>query len=305
MEVLFMKIINYRLIRLLQLFIVLILTILIFKLIWQVIIIRTDIQAKEYKSLAAIPPELIINLQKVNPNNWQDYAALLIANEIINSDLSADRSDSILNKDVFKRNYGDNNTLILSSNHIIQLFLSQLGNNIKFKELDWKNVDPELRKMANYYRQLFEKYPIFEPGKYFFPLAQPCYYVDTFGAAREGGARKHEGTDLFADKGTPIFSVCSGKVERLGWNRLGGERVGVRGEDGNYYYYAHLDTINKDLSLGAVIKPGDLLGTMGNTGDALTTPDHLHFGIELLNGEWLNPYSFLKVWEYHKFKQER
>jgi hypothetical protein len=48
-------------------------------------------------------------------------------------------------------------------------------------------------------------------------------------------------------KGHRFFSVCDGTVEKLGWNRLGGERVGVRGKDGHYYYYAHLDKINQEL----------------------------------------------------------
>jgi murein DD-endopeptidase MepM/ murein hydrolase activator NlpD len=73
---------------------------------------------------------------------------------------------------------------------------------------------------------------------------------------------------------------------------------------GNYYYYAHLDKINSNLYITKQINKGDLLGTMGNTGDAATTPDHLHFGIELPNGNWVNPYSFVKVWEYYSLKNK-
>lgn len=109
---------------------------------------------------------------------------------------------------------------------------------------------------------------------------------------------------MFNKKGTNIISVSTGTIEQLGWNRLGGERVGIRGSDGNYYYYAHLDTINSSLSINKQVNKGDLLGTMGNTGDAVTTPDHLHFGIELPNGKWINPFPYLKVWEYYQFKNE-
>ncbi|HHV65061.1 MAG TPA: M23 family metallopeptidase [Peptococcaceae bacterium] len=295
-----MKNIDYRLKKIFTLIVVLILLSLLLKFIWQIFVNQSKAQAKDYQSLAAIPPELIISVQKTKPGNWQDYASILIAIFLTHSSNSAEAE---LPMDTSNSKPKDYYYLILSTDLKIQFLLTQLDTHVAYKNLDWEGVDPELRKKANYYRQLFEKYPIFEPDKYQFPLAQSCYYTDTYGAAREGGARRHEGTDLFAAKGTPIYSVSSGKVERLGWNRLGGERVGVRGEDGNYYYYAHLDTINKSLSIGTEIKPGDFLGTMGNTGDALTTPDHLHFGIELPNGEWLNPYSFLKVWEYHKFNQ--
>ena len=91
--------------------------------------------------------------------------------------------------------------------------------------------------------QILLSHPYYEPGHYSFPCPLNVWLEDSFGADREGGKRTHQGTDLFAAEGTPIFSVCSGKIEELGWNRLGGERVGVRGLDGNYYYYAHLETI--------------------------------------------------------------
>ena len=79
---------------------------------------------------------------------------------------------------------------------------------------------------------------------------------------------------------------------------MGGERVGIRGDDGNYYYYAHLQIIATSLVKGKRVQAGDFLGTMGHTGVALTTPDHLHLGIELPNGQWINPYPFLGVWQY-------
>ena len=105
------------------------------------------------------------------------------------------------------------------------------------------------------------------------------------------------GTDIFAVEGTPIYSVSEGKVEKLGWNRLGGERVGVRGKDGIYYYYAHMSRINPALKAGLTVTAGSLLGFTGHSGDAISTPDHLHFGMQLPNGAWINPYNFLRYWE--------
>lgn len=260
--------------KLLQLVVVLILTLLVAITIWKVFFTNNELVAKEYHLLASISPETIISLQQSRPDSWKDYTAVSTATNHISTG---------------------------EQEQILRTLLTQLDGGTAFSKLNWWGIDRNVKKAAQYYRKLLDKYSIFTSGKYAFPLAQPCYYIDTYGAKREGGARSHQGTDLFDKKSTPILSVCPGTVERMGWNRLGGERVGVRGDDGNYYYYAHLDTINQELYIDKKIKKGDLLGTMGNTGDAVTTPDHLHFGIELPNGEWLNPYPFLKVWEYHKF----
>lgn len=176
--------------------------------------------------------------------------------------------------------------------------VDQLKKNVSFSELNWGSLPHTTKKNVQRHREILIKYPYYKPGKYRFPVVGETWFSDTFGADREGGKRRHEGTDLFGKEGTPIVSICAGKVEQLGWNRLGGERVGIRGDDGNYYYYAHLQKISPSLYKGQRVKAGDLLGTMGHTGDALTTPDHLHFGIELPNGQWINPYPFLVVWQY-------
>lgn len=175
--------------------------------------------------------------------------------------------------------------------------VAQLKKGRAFEKLDWAVIQPDKAKLVKYRRYLLLRYPYYKPNEFVFPVPAKSWYENSFGANREGGKRQHEGTDLFSPEGTPIISVCAGKVERLGWNRLGGERVGIRGEDGNYYYYAHLETLDARLREGMRVEKGQALGTMGHTGDALTTPDHLHFGIELPNGEWLNPFPFLKVWE--------
>jgi murein DD-endopeptidase MepM/ murein hydrolase activator NlpD len=177
--------------------------------------------------------------------------------------------------------------------------IDQLKKNVSFSDLDWGALPSTATKIVQRHREILIKYPYYKPGEYRFPVIGETWFEDTFGADREGGKRRHEGTDLFGKEGTPIVSTCGGKVEQLGWNRLGGERVGIRGDDGNYYYYAHLQEISPSLNKGQRVKAGDPLGTMGHTGDALTTPDHLHFGIELPNGQWINPYPFLAVWQYY------
>jgi len=179
-----------------------------------------------------------------------------------------------------------------------QPLINQLHNHLSFLNLDWGLIPRNTQKIVQRHREILLKYPYYQPNKYGFPVIGSTWYEDSFGADREGGKRRHEGTDVFGKEGIPIVSVCGGKVEQIGWNRLGGERVGIRGDDGNYYYYAHLLFISTSLVKGKRVEAGDILGTMGHTGVALTTPDHLHFGIELPNGQWINPYPFLAVWQY-------
>ena len=73
------------------------------------------------------------------------------------------------------------------------------------------------------------------------------YYEDGYGGERTyGGNRKHEGIDILTSNNQPgYFSICSvsdGTVEKIGWLKLGGYRIGIRSDNGIYYYYAHLDS---------------------------------------------------------------
>lgn len=142
----------------------------------------------------------------------------------------------------------------------------------------------------------------------YFPVSlQHNYtYRSTWGAKRGwGGRRIHEGTDVFANHGTPVYSTCYGYVEIKGWNKFGGWRVGVRDLHNNYHYYAHLGSFNKEIEPGTVVKPGDLLGYVGSSGygppgTAGKFPPHLHYGIYKFNGrtEWsFDPYPYLRKWE--------
>ncbi len=99
-----------------------------------------------------------------------------------------------------------------------------------------------------------------------------------WGASRDGGHRSHEGIDIFAKRGTPVVAVTSGYVTSTGDKGLGGKQVWLRDQKrGNSLYYAHLDSII--ATPGMKVKSGDTLGLVGNSGNARTTPPHLHFGI--------------------------
>lgn len=119
---------------------------------------------------------------------------------------------------------------------------------------------------------------------------RPNALRDTWHAAR-GSGRKHEGIDIFAARGTPVRSATEGIVLRVGENRLGGQVVWVLGPGAQRHYYAHLDRFS-DIRSGMRIEPGRVLGYVGNTGNAVTTPPHLHYGIYDTGGA-INPYPLL------------
>lgn len=113
---------------------------------------------------------------------------------------------------------------------------------------------------------------------------------DTWHASRSNG-RKHEGIDIFAARGTPVRSTTEGVISRIGTNRLGGNVVWVLGPGGHRHYYAHLDQF-ANVRTGERISAGTLLGFVGNTGNAKTTPPHLHYGIYTYAGA-INPFPLL------------
>jgi murein DD-endopeptidase MepM/ murein hydrolase activator NlpD len=121
------------------------------------------------------------------------------------------------------------------------------------------------------------------------PVALPSgtRLEDTWGAPREGG-RRHEGVDIFAPRGTPVRSTTDGVVTRVGTNRLGGTVVFVLGPGLESHYYAHLDRV-ASIKPGDIVHPGEVLGYVGRTGNARTTPFHLHYGIYRF-GEARNPF---------------
>lgn len=112
-----------------------------------------------------------------------------------------------------------------------------------------------------------------------------------FGDVRDGGRRAHEGIDIFAARLTPVVAAADGVISRVGDNRLGGKVIWLRPRDGWItLYYAHLDS--QLVAPGQPVKAGDTVGLMGNTGNAQTTPPHLHFGIYGTRGA-VDPLPFI------------
>lgn len=115
--------------------------------------------------------------------------------------------------------------------------------------------------------------------------------ADTWGAPRSGG-RRHEGQDIFAPRGTPIYSATEGFAVSIGEGGLGGKKVFVLGAGGRRYYYAHLDAFSETLRPNDYVTPETVLGYVGDTGNARGTPPHLHFGVYTASGA-ANPLPLL------------
>jgi murein DD-endopeptidase MepM/ murein hydrolase activator NlpD len=147
--------------------------------------------------------------------------------------------------------------------------------------------------------------PKLTAGGYVFPVYGPSSFTDTFGGPRSdvsGGW--HHGDDIFAPLGAPVLAVASGTVFSVGWNRIGGNRLWVRDGQGNLFYYAHLSAFTPLAINGNKVNAGDVLGFVGNTGDAQGTPTHLHFEIHPVGLIGLgydgavNPTTYLLAWKH-------
>lgn len=144
-----------------------------------------------------------------------------------------------------------------------------------------------------------------------FPLDQGTYqpYSNNYAEARDwspngAAARSHEGVDLFAAEGTPVYSVLDGTVVKAGWNEYGGWRITVRVDDNTEFYYAHLSRFAAGIKEGTTVAAGRLIGYVGSTGygpegTSGKFTSHLHFGMYKRTPTYraVDPYLFLKWWE--------
>ena len=133
-----------------------------------------------------------------------------------------------------------------------------------------------------------------------FIIAGESSWVDTWHAPRYGPApgqiRQHEGQDVFCDYGDPILAPESGTVS-FSDGGLGGITARVHKADGSYWYLTHLSALNTEqFSPGDAIQAGQVLGYCGNSGNAATTPPHVHFGWYQSNGAAKNPMRSLVGW---------
>lgn len=123
---------------------------------------------------------------------------------------------------------------------------------------------------------------------------------DTWGQSRGNGTREHHAIDIMAPRGTSVLAAASGTVEKVFESVNGGHTLYVRTRDGTaIHYYAHLDTYL--VAEKAVVRQGEQIATVGNTGSASGGAPHLHFEIKLMQpgegwwqGQNINPYPLLR-----------
>ena len=126
-----------------------------------------------------------------------------------------------------------------------------------------------------------------------FPVAGKHTYTNDYGAPRSQGS--HQGNDVMAARGVPVRAVAAGSIKRLTRveTGLGGIWIWLKDTKGNEYYFAHLTSITEGIQVGTTVAVGQVIGAVGNTGDARYGATHLHFEIHPGGGAAVNPYTDL------------
>lgn len=148
---------------------------------------------------------------------------------------------------------------------------------------------PTLREGGRRLSLLHDEPPVWLPVPVAGVTAAKLY--DSFGDPRSGG-RVHEGIDIFAPRGTPVGSATPGIVIQRGELGLGGRVVSVLGPGGYRHYYAHLDDWAAPRP-GDWVEAGEVIGYVGDSGNAAGGPPHLHYGVYAPGGGAMNPYLLL------------
>lgn len=160
-----------------------------------------------------------------------------------------------------------------------------------------KQIEGSLRATGKEYEAVRAEVEKRKSG-FAFPVKAPYSYSDSYGAPRMEGTKyyhSHEGTDIFALSGTAILAVVDGVLENVGTATLGGIKLWLRSPGDNWtYYYAHLSSYASGVASGVRVKKGQVIGYVGNTGNARGTPPHVHFETHVPSGAPSNPYPILR-----------
>ncbi len=128
-----------------------------------------------------------------------------------------------------------------------------------------------------------------------FPVAGLAYWTDDWHACRDGCTRFHEGLDIFAQSGTPLVAIADGFVSQKLVGDLSGISVEITDDQGVQYFYAHLSAWAEPIQVGDRVEVGRVLGYVGNTGNAISTPPHLHLEVQP-GGIPVPPKPFVDRW---------
>src|SRR5579862_8034824 len=149
------------------------------------------------------------------------------------------------------------------------------------------------------------EHPKLTAGPYVFPVYGASSYIDTYGAPRSDTVY-HHGDDIFGELGQPLVACATGTIFSVGYEKIGGNRLWILDQQGNQFYYAHLSAFSTLAVNGAHVKAGQVIGFMGNTGDAEGTPVHLHFEIHPVSLLYLgydgavDPTAYLDAWKHQQ-----
>jgi murein DD-endopeptidase MepM/ murein hydrolase activator NlpD len=124
------------------------------------------------------------------------------------------------------------------------------------------------------------------------PVAGAVSFSDTWGDPRSGG-RTHQGVDMIAARNTPIVAIYSGRIHRLSNGSLSGLSIWLRTDNGDQFFYAHLESY-ADITAGQTVSEGEVIGYNGSSGNAPANLPHLHFEYHPGGGAAVNPYPLVR-----------
>ena len=145
------------------------------------------------------------------------------------------------------------------------------------------------------------------PEKIVFPVVGPVVHANDFGAPR--GSRAHQGNDIMAPRWAPVVAVENGRIVRPSWSSSDCALI-LRGASGTEYWYLHLNDVAKrggrsgcvpgtayspDFRSGMRVRAGQLVGYVGNSGNARGTGTHLHFELRPAGRSAISPYELLEA----------
>lgn len=221
--------------------------------------------------------ELLVRLEYVTRVGQQD-ADIIAEAKRLNEELAAKRSEL----EEVKRTQAEEAARLKRE-------AERVNKALKAKQAEYDALQAKLRAALARQQRTSPSQVLYPagPNGMVFPVAGPCYYQDTWGAARSGG-RTHQGTDIMAQTGTPLVAVMSGTV-RSKYHALGGKSIWLTADNGWAFYYAHL---SEYVVTSGRVRAGQVIGKVGATGNA--TAPHLHFEIHPGGGAAVNPYPYLR-----------